>query len=102
LFLVIQHADLSTQLKYLPLILEAKSKNDIHPGSVAWLEDRIAIRQGKNQICGSQVSYDETTKKYKSLPSDDEVHVNERRAAIGMEPLQEYLKQWDIIYLPIK
>lgn len=101
LFLVIQHADLNTQLKYLPLIQSAADKNDIDPESLAILKDRIAIRQGRKQLYGSQVEYNPATKAYTVSPIEDEPHVNERRAKIGMPPLQEYLKQWNIVYIPV-
>jgi hypothetical protein len=96
LFLVIQHADLKTQLKYLPIIRQAEQKNDVDPESVALLEDRIATRQGKKQLYGSQVYYDANSHAYKVFPIEDEAHVNERRAQKGMAPLQDYLKQWGI------
>jgi hypothetical protein len=102
LFLVIQHADLTTQLKYLPMIQEAAKRNDIDPESLALLKDRIAVRQGRKQLYGSQVDYDSTTNTYKVFPIEDEAHVNDRRANIGMIPLQDYLKQWNIIYVPVK
>jgi hypothetical protein len=102
LFLVIQHADLKTQLKYLPMIQQAEQKNDVDPESVALLEDRIAIGQGKKQLYGSQVEYDTNSHIYKVFPIEDEGHVNERRAQKGMIPLQNYLKQWGINYLPVK
>lgn len=102
LFLVIQHADLKTQLKYLPMIEQAEQKNDVDPESVALLEDRIAVRQGKKQLYGSQVQYDSNSHTYKVFSIADESHVNERRAQKGMIPLQDYLKQWNIKYLPVQ
>jgi hypothetical protein len=102
LFLVIQHADLPTQIKYFPMIQQAERNGDVDPESVALLQDRILVREGKKQLYGSQLFYDETTHTYKVSPIEDEAHVNERRAEKGMTPLQDYLKQWAIDYVPVK
>ncbi|MDB5148965.1 MAG: hypothetical protein JWQ57_2985 [Mucilaginibacter sp.] len=102
LFLVIQHADLNTQLKYLPMIREAQKKNDVDPESVAMLEDRVAVRQGRKQLYGSQLEYDPKSRTYIVSPIADEAHINERRAKVGMTPLQEYLKQMGLNYSPVK
>lgn len=55
LFLVIQHSDLETQKKYLPMMKEAVTKGNASPGSLALLIDRIEIREGRKQIYGSQI-----------------------------------------------
>jgi len=102
LFLVIQHADLNIQIKYLPMIREAQKKNDIDPESVAMLEDRVAVGQGRKQLYGSQLEYDPKSRAYIVSPIADEAHVNERRAKAGMIPLEEYLKQMGVNYSPVK
>ena len=40
-FLIVQHADLEYQKKYLPLIKEAVTKNEARPSDLAMLQDRI-------------------------------------------------------------
>lgn len=96
LFLVIQHADLTTQEKYLPMMREAV-KNGKAPGSsLALLEDRVALRQGKRQIYGSQIGRDPETKVYYVSPLKDPDHVDKRRAEVGLEPLSEYVKNWQM------
>ncbi len=55
------------------------------------------------QIYGSQIHRDQKTGKYFVAPIEDEQNVNKRRAAVGLEPLEEYAKQWNIDYkLPMK
>jgi hypothetical protein len=96
LFLVIQHADLATQEKYLPMIREAV-KNGKAPGNyLPLLEDRVAIGQGKKQIYGSQIGTDMKTKQYYVLPLSDPDSVDKRRAEVGLQPLAEYLQRWQI------
>ncbi|MVN90831.1 hypothetical protein GO816_06810 [Mucilaginibacter sp. HME9299] len=97
MFLVIQHADIKTQEKYLPLMRAAVKEGKAHPANLALLEDRLAIRQGKKQIYGSQISIDKTGKATIDA-IDDEPNVNKRRAAVGLQPLENYVKQWEIEY----
>ncbi len=98
LFLVIQHADLDVQLKYLPMMMEAAAKGKANRASLAMLEDRIAIRQGKRQLYGSQIGRDETTGKYYVLPLEDPDNVDKRRAEVGLGTLQHYVSMWQIIW----
>jgi len=55
IFLVIQHADSSTQTTYLPVLRDAVTKGKARPQDLAILEDRILTKQGKEQVYGSQV-----------------------------------------------
>lgn len=102
LFLVIQHANLTTQEKYLPMLKDAVKEQNLAPADLAILEDRIAIRKGQKQIYGSQLHYDSETKKNILYPIEDEANVNERRKSVGLEPLENYLKYYSIHYTPIK
>lgn len=96
LFMVIQHADLTTQLKYLPMIKEAVKKGDASPSSVALLEDRVALDQGKRQIYGSQIRLDPETDTCYVRPLEDPANVDKRRARVGLQPLAEYVVRWNI------
>lgn len=99
LFLVIQHSNLETQEKYLSMIREAVKKGNADPANLALLEDRVALRQRKKQIYGTQLAYDETTGESYVQPLEDPDNVDNRRAAIGLEKLQDYLSgvgmKWD-------
>jgi hypothetical protein len=100
LFLVIQHADLTTQKKYLPLMREAVKKGKALSQNLALLEDRVLLKEGKEQIYGSQVITDAKTQKPVFAPIADERHVNERRAAVGLPPIEEYAKKMGVDYTP--
>jgi len=97
LFLVIQHADQKTQEKYLPTMRDAVKKGNARASALALLEDRVALGQGKKQIYGSQILTDYESGKNKIAPIEDSINVNKRRAQVGLEPLEEYVKQWGII-----
>ncbi|MGZ4036749.1 MAG: DUF6624 domain-containing protein, partial [Bacteroidia bacterium] len=95
LFLVIQHSDQKTQEKYLPMMREAVKNKKASPSSLALLEDRVALGQGKKQIYGSQIGRDANDKQY-VLPLEDPDNVDKRRAEVGLQPLQEYVSHWGI------
>jgi len=96
LFLVIQHSNQATQEKYLPMMREAVKKGKAQGGSLALLEDRVALRQGKQQIYGSQIRRDPETQVYYVGPLEDPDNVDKRRAKVGLEPLAEYVSYWQI------
>lgn len=97
-FLIIQHSDLKTQQEYLPMMREAAKNGKAKYSSLALLEDRIALREGRRQIYGSQIGYDKETKKYYVLPLEDPDNVDKRRAEVGLGLLADYVKRWDIIW----
>lgn len=96
LFLVIQHSNLAVQEKYLPMMREAVKAKKAYPADLALLEDRVALGQGKRQTYGSQIYTDPETKAYYVAPLDDPLHVDERRAAMGLPPMASYLTNWNL------
>jgi hypothetical protein len=96
LFLVIQHSDLETQKKYLPMMREAVKNKKANASALALLEDRVALREGKRQIYGSQIGYDEATNKSFVLPLEDPDNVDMRRASVGLGPISDYVLRWNI------
>jgi hypothetical protein len=95
-FLLLQHADLATQRKYLPLLREATAAGDAPTTQLPLLEDRVRLREGKPQLYGSQIVPGEDGKPT-VWPIEDEETVDERRATVGLEPLAEYVKRWGIV-----
>lgn len=98
LFLVIQHSDLAIQEKYLPLMREAVKNGKARGSSLALLEDRVALRQGKKQIYGSQIGRDPETMIFYVSPMIDPDNVDQRRAEVGLQPLADYVRRWNIIW----
>lgn len=96
LFLVIQHSDLATQVKYLPMMREAVKNGKAAGSCLALLEDRVALRQGKKQIYGSQIGRDPKTQEYYISPLEDPDNVDKRRSEVGLGPLSEYVNHWQI------
>jgi len=98
LFLVIQHSNLETQLKYLPMMREAVKKGNARGSSLALLEDRVALGQGKRQIYGSQIGIDQETGEYFVSPLIDPENVDARRAEVGLGPISKYVGIWDMTW----
>lgn len=100
LFLAIQHSDLKTQEKYLPIMREAVQKGNASPSNFAYLVDRVAIGQGKKQLYGSQLARDQLTGKYYILPLEDPDNVDMRRTEVGLGKLQDYVSRLGITWNP--
>jgi hypothetical protein len=95
LWLVIQHAPIDTQEKYLPLLKESVKKGESSGQNLALLEDRILMRNDKPQVYGSQVKRDEDGKGYFHEIKDPE-YVNQRRKEIGLGPIEAYAKRMGV------
>ena len=98
LFLVIQHANLETQLMYFPLLQKSAEIGESKFSNVALMQDRILMRQERKQIYGSQVVFNKDTGAPEFYPIEDEKNVNVRRAKIGMSTLEEYAKLFGMEY----
>lgn len=94
-FLVIQHADIDIQEKYLPLMKAAADEGEASWSSLALLIDRVNLRQGKEQIYGSQVYREDDGSFYVKDLKDPE-YVNQRRAKVGLGPIQDYVGRWGV------
>lgn len=90
-YLVVQHASLPIQEKYLPLMRKAVKSGNASRDDLAFLEDRILIRQGKMQIYGSQMKTDEKGVNYPIRLRDPD-NVDFRRFNVGLEPMSQYLE----------
>ena len=98
LFLVIQHADQKTQEQYLPMMREAVAKGNAAASSLALLEDRVALGQGKKQVYGSQIGMFQETNENYVLPLEDPDNVDKRRESVGLGKLQDYVNYWGMTW----
>jgi len=96
LYLVIQHANLKTQEIYLPMMRKAVKKGNAKASELAFLEDRIAVRQGNKQVYGSQIGRNKQTGEYFIKPIIAPDHVDKRRSKIGLGKLSDYVSHWNI------
>ncbi|MBN2663422.1 MAG: hypothetical protein JXR68_07205 [Bacteroidales bacterium] len=100
LFLVIQHSNLQTQLKYYKMLKKAVRKGNADKMDFAYLDDRIAVRQGKPQKYGTQLILDTVKNVYYVFPLKNPDKVDKWRKKIGIPPMQTYFEifnqDWDI------
>lgn len=100
LFLIIQHASLEVQEKYFPAMRDAVGVGKARKSDFALLVDRMAYRQGMDQLYGTQLYLDEQGESF-FYPIKDVEHVNARRLTAGLAPIEEYAEQvgidWDLL-----
>ena len=89
-FLIVQHADRDRafQEEYLTYLESAVAAGDAPGEALALLTDRVRVAKGEPQLYGTQVNL--TPDGLVLLPIEDSLHVDERRAALGMPPLAAY------------
>ncbi len=78
------------------MMREAVKKRNATPGNLAYLEDRVALREGKRQIYGSQSAKNKITNKWYISPMIDPDNVDKRRAEVGLGTIAEYAAKMNI------
>ena len=93
-WVMVQHCDHDPtfQKAVLKALKEEVKKKNAQPSHLALLTDRVQINTGKKQIYGTQMSYRENGQAY-AFDLQDASKVDEKRAALEMEPLKEYLNR---------
>lgn len=95
-FLTIQHADPVTQNKYIDVMRAAVKAGKAQGEALALLEDRVALGKGEKQIYGSQIGMDDSGTYI--APMIDPDNVDKRRAAVGLGPIADYVKNWNLTW----
>lgn len=99
LFLIVQHADADPafQKKALHHLNATFEKGQALGKNVAYLTDRVRVAEGLPQVYGTQLDYDDNAC---PIPGhiENEENVDVLRAEVGMEPLNEYIKN-AIVYM---
>jgi len=86
---IAQHSDLDPEFQQQALDLLRAAGDDVSPGNVAYLDDRVRAGKGEPQKYGTQVAcLDGEIGPANGF--DDEDAVAELRAEAGLEPLEEY------------
>lgn len=99
-FLVIQHAELAVQEKYLPILRTAAEAGELRWSSLALLIDRVEMRNDRPQVYGSQVSRNEESGEHFFSPIADPYRIDSIRSSVGLGPIQEYADRWNFTFNP--
>ncbi|PIE50819.1 MAG: hypothetical protein CSA38_01280 [Flavobacteriales bacterium] len=90
IWLALQHSNKKIRKKYFPQIEKAVKNGDLSQQQYALMKDRMLMDEGKPQIYGSQI------KDGKLYELENPETVNERRKKMGMKPIEDYLKYFNI------
>ena len=63
---------------------------------MALMEDRILMGEGEPQIYGSQLRGSGPNGEFELWKIKDPEYVNQRRAEVGLGPLEEYVARWGV------
>jgi hypothetical protein len=96
IFYVIQHGTRKIMEQYLPAIKQSALNGELDLQHVAAMEDRVLLSGGEKQKYGTQFLFGDKPGIYKLEPLEDPKNVNERRKAMGLEPLEDFLRKWKI------
>ncbi len=101
-YLVAMHSHTGLQKKYLTTIKKICEEKELPWERYALIYDRSLFNENKPQRFGTHTKYNERTKAEELYPLEDESKVNEWRKELGLPPLEEYLKQFNITFQPPK
>jgi hypothetical protein len=93
-FLILQHAigHPELQRRGLALMLEAIPHGQANALDAAYLSDRIAIHEGREQTFGTQFDWDANGQLSPS-PVHDPATLDERRATVGLPPMADSIAE---------
>lgn len=96
-WLLVQHADKDREFQKKCLgLMEAMPKGEVDPKNLAYLVDRVLVAEKKKQKYGTQLMQKDG--KMVPQPIEDEATVDERRKAIGLGTLAEYIQKVQEVY----
>jgi hypothetical protein len=87
-WLLVQHAELAFQKDCFALMAREPA-DEVCVRHLAYLEDRIRVREGLPQRYGTQLQKSDGG--WEPVPTMDPEDLDARRLAIGLEPIAEYL-----------
>jgi hypothetical protein len=91
---ILNHAELPELRRLVPFLREAALAGQADSGQLAMAEDQIRVEEGRDQIYGTEFvnGPDGTLILH---PIEDPASVDERRARVGLPPLEVYLNRME-------
>ncbi|WP_298903802.1 DUF6624 domain-containing protein [uncultured Psychroserpens sp.] len=93
-WLMVQHSDHNSDFqKEILEKMKIEVENDnASPSNYAFLVDRVSINTGKEQVYGTQFTYNELGQAYPKNMSDT-IGINKRRKIVGLKPIIERMNE---------
>ncbi|MEV7801528.1 DUF6624 domain-containing protein [Microbispora sp. NPDC088329] len=93
-----QHADASPEIQrdFHTALSDAVARNEAKPAHLAYLEDRMRVNSGRPQLYGTQMFDDGNG--FRPHPIENPEQLDDRRAAVGLEPFETYEAQMRRLY----
>lgn len=93
-FLLVQHSDTDPafQEQVLKALKQQVDRKNAHPKLYAYLLDRVRVNKGEKQVYGTQLRPKKGVEGIELAPVVEPEKLDERRAAVGLPPVAEYLK----------
>ena len=95
IWLIIDHADVDYQERYLPLIEQQAVRGTISPSDYATLLDRVNVRRQRPQRYGTQTGYKQRDDEAFTFvyPIEDIDALDSLRLSVGLDSMHLYLRQ---------
>ena len=95
IWLIIDHADVEYQERYLPLIGQQAVRGTISPSDYATLLDRVNVRRQRPQRFGTQTGYKQRDDEVFTFvyPIEDIDALDSLRLSVGLDSMHLYLRQ---------
>lgn len=95
IWLIIDHADVDYQERYLPLIEQQAVRGTISPSDYATLLDRVNVRRQRPQRYGTQTGYKQRDDEVFTFvyPIEDIDALDSLRLSVGLDSMHLYLRQ---------
>ena len=95
IWLIIDHADVEYQERYLPLIEQQAVRGTISPSDYATLLDRVNVRRQRPQRFGTQTGYKQRDDEVFTFvyPIEDIDALDSLRLSVGLDSMHLYLRQ---------
>jgi hypothetical protein len=90
-WLLAQHADQDPTLQRRCLdLMRAAPETEVSPSHIAYLTDRVLLAEGESQVYGTQMTMVDGEYRPENLRDPDSV--DQRRAAVGLDPMAKHLE----------
>lgn len=93
-FLIVQHSNADLWRRFLPIMRPLIATGEINGLEYAEMFDRLRMSDHQPQYYATQVSCPYGSNVWSTGEIEDEAHVDERRAALGIEPLEAQMKPY--------